>query len=66
MFKHFIHQIVFVFVVLIFVKKIRKKLQCQMIVMPQPLALNPLKDIAQVDEIDYPADFDFDLIFENG
>lgn len=37
-----------------------------MIVMPQPLALNPLKDIAQVDEIDYPADFDFDLIFENG
>ena len=25
---------------------------------PQPLALNPLKDMTQVDEIDYTADFD--------
>ena len=25
---------------------------------PQPLALNPLKDAAQVDEINYTADFD--------
>ena len=41
---------------------------------PQPLALNPLKDMAQVDEIDYMADFgnlysrmdDFDKFFNTG
>ena len=41
---------------------------------PQPLALNPLKDMAQVDEIDYTADFDnlysrmdnFDKFFNTG
>ena len=35
-----------------------EKMQCQMSVTPQPLGLNPLKDMAQVDEIDYSADFD--------
>ena len=33
-------------------------MQCQMTIMSQPLTLNPLKDMAQVDEIDYTADFD--------
>ena len=33
-------------------------MQCQMTITPQPLALNPLKDMTQVDEIDYMADFD--------
>ena len=33
-------------------------MQCQMPITPQPLALNPLKDMAQVDEIDDMADFD--------
>ena len=26
-------------------------------VLPQPLSLNPLKDMAKVDEVDYSADF---------
>ena len=41
---------------------------------PQPLALNPLKEMTQVDEIDYTADFDnlysrmdnFDKFFKTG
>ena len=41
---------------------------------PQPLALNPLKDAAQIGEIDYTADFDnlfsrmddFNKIFKTG
>ena len=33
-------------------------MQCQIPVTPQPLALNPLKDILQVDKVDYSADFD--------
>ena len=33
-------------------------MQCQMPITSQPLTLNPLKDMAQVDEIDYTADFD--------
>ena len=33
-------------------------MQHQMLVQAQPLALNPLKDMAQVDELDYTADFD--------
>ena len=33
-------------------------MQHQMPVTPQPLALNPVKDMAQVDEIDYSANFD--------
>ena len=30
----------------------------QIPVFPQPLSLNPLKDMAKVDEVDYSADFD--------
>ena len=33
-------------------------MQRQMSITPQLLALNPLKDAAQVDEIDYTVDFD--------
>ena len=33
-------------------------MQHQMHAMHQPLTLNPLKDMGQVDEIDYSADFD--------
>ena len=48
-------------------------MQRQMPITPQPLALNPLKDMAQVDEIDYMADFgnlysrmdDFDKFFND-
>ena len=43
-------------------------------VLPQPLNLNPLKDMAKVDKVDYLADFDalyskmdyFDKFFRNG
>ena len=46
----------------------------QMPIMPQSFALNPLKDMTQVDEIDYTADFynlysrmdDFDKFFNTG
>ena len=49
-------------------------MQRQMPVTPQPFALNPLKDMVQVDEIDYSADFDnlysrmddFDKFFQTG
>ena len=49
-------------------------MQCQVPITPQSLALNPLKDAAQVDEIDYTADFDnlfsrmddFDKFFKFG
>ena len=49
-------------------------MQHQMPVLPQPLKLNPLKDIAKVDEVDYSADFDnlyskmddFDKFFRTG
>ena len=48
-------------------------MQDQMLVLPQPLSLNPLKDAAKVDEVDYSADFDnlylrmndFDKFFRN-
>ena len=33
-------------------------MQRQMPIIPQPLALNPLKDMTQVDEINDTADFD--------
>ena len=33
-------------------------MQQQMSVTPQPFALNPLKDMAQIDEIDYSTYFD--------
>ena len=49
-------------------------MQRQMSITPQPLALNLLKDAAQVDEIDYTVDFDhsfsrmgdFNKIFKTG
>ena len=49
-------------------------MQCQMPVLPQPLSLNPLKDMAKVDEVNYLADFDnfyskmddFDKFFKTG
>ena len=49
-------------------------MQFQMSITLQPLTLNPLKDKAQVDEIDYTADFDnlysrmdeFDKFFQIG
>ena len=49
-------------------------MQRQVPVTPQPVALNPLKDIAQVDEVYYSADFDnlysrmddFDKFFKTG
>ena len=47
LFKYFIHQIIFIFVELIFYKKF-KKMQRQMPITPQPIALNPLKDAAQI------------------
>ena len=34
-------------------------------ILPQPLSLNPLKDMAKVDEVDYLADSD-NFIFEDG
>ena len=45
-----------------------------MTITPQPLALNPLKDMMLIDEIDYTADFDnlylrmdnFDKFFNTG
>ena len=40
-------------------------MQYQMPIMSQPLALNPVKDMTQVDEIDYRAD-DFDKFFNTG
>ena len=33
-------------------------MQSQMLVLLQPLSLNPLKDMAKVDEVDYLTDFD--------
>ena len=45
-FIYFIHQIVFAFVVLIIVKKVRKKMQRQIPVTSHPPVLNPLKDMA--------------------
>ena len=33
-------------------------MQRQMPVLPQPLAVNPLKDMSKVDEVNYAADFD--------
>ena len=49
-------------------------MQCQMPITSQPLTLNPLKYMAQVDEINYTADFDnlcsrmddFDKFFRTG
>ena len=48
-------------------------MQHQMPIAPQPLALNPLKDMMQVDEIDYKANFnlysrmdDLDKFFNTG
>ena len=49
-------------------------MQCQMAILPQPLALNPLKDMPKVDEVDYTADFDnlyskindFEKFFKSG
>ena len=43
-------------------------------ILPQPLSLNPLKDMAKVDQVDYSADFDnlylkkddFDKFFKTG
>ena len=57
LFKYFIHQIIFIFVELVFYKKF-KKMQRQMPITPQPIALNPLKDAAQINEISFTADFD--------
>ena len=45
-----------------------------MAILPQPLALNPLKDMPKVDEVDYTADFsnlyskinDFEKFFKSG
>ena len=45
-----------------------------MAILPQPLALNPLKDMPRVDEVDYTADFDnlyskindFEKFFKSG
>ena len=56
-FKNFIHQMIFVFLVFNIYKKF-KKMQRQMPITTQLFALNPLNDAAQVDEIDYTADFD--------
>ena len=36
----------------------KKILQHQMSVLPQPLALNPLKDMPKVNGVDYTANFD--------
>ena len=49
-------------------------MQRQMPVLPQPLSLNPLKDMENVDKVDYLADFDnlysktgdFDKFFRTG
>ena len=35
-----------------------EKMQCQVPATSQPLALNPLNNMVQVDELDYSADFD--------
>ena len=45
-----------------------------MLLMPQPLTLNPWKDMVEIDEVDYLADFDnlylrmddFDKFFNRG
>ena len=71
--KYFIQEIIVVFAIFIIIKKL-EKMQCQIPIMLQPLTLNPLKDLAQVNEIDYTADFDnlysrmdgLDKIFQTG
>ena len=71
--KYFIQEIIFVFAVFIIVKKL-EKMQRQIPITLQPLTLNPLKDLAQVNEIDYTADFDnlyltmdgLDKVFQTG
>ena len=55
-------------------EKKSEKMQQPMPVTPQALTLNPLKDAAKVDKIDYSADFenlfskmdDFNKLFRNG
>ena len=71
--KYFIQEIIFVFAVFIIVKKL-EKMQRQIPITLQPLTLNPLKDLAQVNEIDYTVDFDnlyatmdgLDKVFQTG
>ena len=71
--KYVIQNIIFVFAALIIVKKL-EKMQRQIPITLQPVTLNPLKDLAQVNEIDYRADFDnlysrmdgLDKIFQTG
>ena len=71
--KYFIQEIIFVFAVFIIVKKL-EKMQRQIPITLQPLTLNPLTDLAQVNEIDYTADFDnlyltmdgLDKVFQTG
>ena len=71
--KYFIQEIIFVFAVFIIVKKL-EKMQRQIPITLQPLTLNSLKDLAQVNEIDYTVDFDnlyatmdgLDKVFQTG
>ena len=71
--NYFIQDIIFVFAVFIIVKKL-EKMQRQIPITLQPLTLNPLKDLAQVNEIDYTVDFDnlystmdcLDKVFQTG
>ena len=55
-FRYFIRQMVFVFAVLIIVKN--QKNAASNACCASAAALNPLKDMTQVDEIDYTTDFD--------
>ena len=58
MLKYLIYEIFFVFVVLLFIKNEKKRMQRQIPTTPQVFTSNALTDMAHAAEIDHTADFD--------